>query len=214
MSLLRFAARTMLASFFVVNGVKAMRDPGPLVAATEPLAKTLLPLAEKSLPPQAAAYLPEDAKGLVRLTGLAQVVGGLSLATGIGRRLGAFALAASMAPQLLASNPFTGDSGEDGGVKDSFLRNIALTGGVLLAAQDTEGRPDLAWRAKNRAELLGREAGHTKAAISREAAHTKATLSREAAHAKAGLAREGKRAARKAKKVAGKATKTIEGALK
>ncbi len=204
MSLLRFAARTMLASFFVVNGVKAMRDPGPLVAATEPLAKTLLPLAEKSLPPQAAAYLPEDAKGLVRLTGLAQVVGGLSLATGIGRRIGAFALAASMAPQLLASNPFTGDdSGEDGGVKDSFLRNLALTGGVLLAAQDTEGRPDLAWRAKNRAELLSREAGHTKAA-----------LSREAAHAKAGLAREGKRAARKAKKVAGKATKTIEGALK
>lgn len=217
MSLLRFAARTMLASFFVVNGVKAMRDPGPLVAATEPLARTVLPLAEKTLPSQAAAYLPEDAKGLVRLTGLAQVVGGLSLATGIGRRLGAVALAVSMAPQLLASNPFTGNSDEDGGVggvKESFLRNIALTGGVLLAAQDTEGRPDLAWRAKNRAELLSREAGHTKAAISREAAHTKATLSREAAHAKAGLAREGKRAARKAKKVAGKATRTIEGALK
>ena len=74
---------------------------------------------------------------------------------------------------------------------------------MLLAAQDTEGRPDLAWRAKNRAELLGREAGHAKAAISREAAHTKASLTRQ-----------GKRAARKAKKVAGKATKTIEGALK
>ncbi len=207
MSLLRFAARTMLASFFVVNGVKAMRDPQPLAGATEPLARTLLPLAEKTLPPQAVAYLPEDAKGLVRLTGFAQVVGGLSLATGIGRRLGAVALAVSMAPQLLASNPFTGDSEGDGAGKDSFLKNLALTGSVLLAAQDTEGRPDLAWRAKNRAELLGREAEHTKA-----------TISREAAHAKANLTREGKRAARKAKKVASKATKTatktLEGALK
>lgn len=205
MSLLRFAARTMLASFFVVNGVKAMRDPDPLMGATEPLARTFLPLAEKTLPPQAVAYLPEDAKGLVRLTGLAQVVGGLSLATGIARRFGAAALAVSMVPQLLASNPFTGDS--EGAGKDQFLRNIALTGSVVLAAQDTEGRPDLAWRAKNRAELLGREAEHTKA-----------TLSREAAHAKANLTRGGKRAARKAKKVAAKATKTatktLEGALK
>ncbi|MFT4216110.1 MAG: DoxX family membrane protein [Micropruina sp.] len=203
MSLLRFAARTMLASFFVVNGVKAMRDPEPWVGPTEPLAKTFLPLAEKTLPRQAVAYLPEDARGLVRLTGFAQVVGGLSLATGIGRRLGAVVLAVSMAPQLLASNPFTGESDEAGAGKDTFLRDIALTGGVLLAAQDTEGRPDLAWRTKNRAELLGREAEHTRA-----------TISREAAHAKASLAREGKRAARKAKKVANKATKTIEGALK
>ncbi|HOB87829.1 MAG TPA: hypothetical protein PKO38_09095, partial [Bacillota bacterium] len=68
-----------------------------------------------------------------------------------------------LAPQLLASNPFTGDSEGDGAGKDSFLKNLALTGSVLLAAQDTEGRPDLAWRAKNRAELLGREAEHTKA---------------------------------------------------
>ncbi|MFT4295217.1 MAG: DoxX family protein [Micropruina sp.] len=201
MSLLRFAARTMLASFFVVNGVKAMRDPEPLVGATEPLARTVLPLAEKMLPPQAVAYLPEDAKGLVRLTGLAQVVGGLSLATGIGRRLGAGALAVSMVPHLLASNPFTGDS--DAGGKEVFLRNLAITGGVLLAAQDTEGQPNLAWRAKNRAELLGREAEHTKA-----------TITREAAHAKASLAREGRRTARKAKRVAAKASKSIEGALK
>lgn len=203
MSLLRFAARTMLASFFVVNGFKALRDPEPLVAANEPLAKTFLPLAEKTLPPQAAAYLPEDAKGLVRLTGLVQVLGGLSLATGIGRRLGATALAVSILPQVVASNPFLTDSGDAARDRDVFLRNIALTGGVLLAAQDTEGKPNLAWRAKNRAELLGREAEHTKA-----------TISREAAHAKASLAREGKRAARKAKKVANKATKTIEGALK
>ena len=200
MSLLRFAARTMLASFFVINGIRALRDPEPLVSATEPIAKTFLPLAEKTLPPQAAAYLPEDAKGLVKLSALAQIVGGLSLATGIGRRLGAGVLAVSMAPQLLASSPFGSSSDQDS--TNDFLRNIALTGGVLLAAGDTEGQPNLAYRAKSRAEALGREAEHTKAAVAREAARTKKTLGRE-----------GKRAARRAKSVAHKAPKTIEGAL-
>ena len=201
MSLLRFAARTMLASFFVVNGIQALRDPEPLVAATEPLAKQFLPLAEKTLPPQAAAYLPEDARGLVRLSGVAQIVGGLCLATGFARRLGALALAGSMLPQLLASNPLgsTGDSES----KQLFLRNIALTGGVLLAAVDTVGQPNLANRAKFKAEALGREAEHTKAAVAREAQRTKKSLTKE-----------GRRAARKAKKMAGRAGKSIEGALK
>ena len=190
----------MLASFFLVNGVKALRDPEPLVAATEPIAKTFLPLAEKTLPPQAAAYLPEDAKGLVKLSGLAQIVGGISLATGIFRRLGAGALAVSMVPQLLATNPYGSSAQSD---KDTWLRNIALTGGVLLASADTEGAPNLAWRAKSTAATLGREAEHTKAFVAREAARTTKKLSRE-----------GKKAARKAKKVTDKATKSLEGALK
>lgn len=201
MSLLRFAARTMLASFFVVNGVKALRNPESLVPATEPIAKTFLPLAEKTLPPQAAAYLPEDAKGLVKLSGLAQIAGGLSLATGLGRRVGALVLAVSMVPTLVDSAPF-GPSG-DGERTGDFVRDLALTGGVLLAVGDTEGQPTLAYKAKTRAEMLGREAEHTKAAVAREAERTKKSLQRE-----------GRRAARKAKKVASKATKTIEGALK
>ncbi|MFT3862533.1 DoxX family protein [Micropruina sp.] len=200
MSLLRFAARTMLASFFVMSGVKTLRDPASLVPATEPIAKTFLPLAEKTLPPQAAAYLPEDAKGLVKLTALAQIVGGVSLATGIGRRTGAAVLAVSMLPQLIASAPF-GPSGDREGSGD-FLRDVALTGGVLLASGDTEGQPNLAYRAKTRAEALSREAEHTKAAVAREAARTKKSLQRE-----------GKKAARQAKKFASKATKTVEGAL-
>jgi uncharacterized membrane protein YphA (DoxX/SURF4 family) len=201
MSLLRFAARTMLASFFVVNGVKALRNPESLVPATEPIAKAFLPLAEKTLPPQAAAYLPEDAKGLVKLTALAQIAGGISLATGLGRRVGALVLAISMVPQLVDSAPF-GPSG-DGERTGDFVRDLALTGGVLLASGDTEGQPTLAYKAKTRAEMLGREAEHTKAAVVREAERTKKSLQRE-----------GKRAARKAKKVASKAGKTIEGALK
>ena len=44
MSLLRFVARSMLASYFVVNGVKALRHPEEFVADAQPLADKVLPL--------------------------------------------------------------------------------------------------------------------------------------------------------------------------
>ena len=50
MSLLRFAGRTMLASFFVVQGAKAVINPEPLVADADPLAKAFVPLAQKVAP--------------------------------------------------------------------------------------------------------------------------------------------------------------------
>ena len=41
MTLLRAVARTMLASYFVSSGIKAIRDPEALVPAAEPLADPL-----------------------------------------------------------------------------------------------------------------------------------------------------------------------------
>ena len=38
MTLLRAAYRTMLASYFITSGVKALRDPDSLVPVAEPLA--------------------------------------------------------------------------------------------------------------------------------------------------------------------------------
>jgi hypothetical protein len=38
MTLLRAVSRTMLASYFIASGVKALRDPAPLVPLAEPLA--------------------------------------------------------------------------------------------------------------------------------------------------------------------------------
>ncbi|MBK8459673.1 MAG: DoxX family membrane protein [Micropruina sp.] len=191
MSLLRFTARTMLASFFVVNGLKALRDPEPLTDAAEPVANTFVPLAEKVLPPEVAAYLPTDTKGFVRLNGLAQVLGGLCFATGIGRRVGAGVLAATMIPHLIAGNPFTAKRGEADAARSILLRNVALTGGVLLASADTEGRPNLIWRARTQKEAISREAERLKFQISKDAA----------------------KAAKKAKSAGRKATKSIESAL-
>ena len=69
MSLLRFVARSMLASYFVLNGVKAFRDPESQVAAAEPIVDKLMPLATSALPRQVSVYLPEDATGFVKCTG-------------------------------------------------------------------------------------------------------------------------------------------------
>lgn len=173
MTILRALARTMLASYFVVNGVKAYRHPEELTPTAEPVAEKLLPLANSVLPKQAAVYLPSDTRGLVKASGIAQIIGGLSLATGIGRRLGAGLLATTMVPHVLASNPLRVAAGEREQLVGLLSKNVALLGGVLLAAQDTEGKPNLAWRAQTHKALLAKESERKKAAVARTAKRAK-----------------------------------------
>ena len=188
MTILRALARTMLASYFIVNGYKAMRHPEEFTEAAEPVAETLLPLAGQALPKQAAVYLPQDTTALVKATGIAQIVGGLCLATGIGRRAGAGVLAATMVPHVIASNPLQAAAGADREARYGLLsKNVALLGGVALAAMDTEGRPNLAWKARAQKEIFARESSRAKLVAEKRA--------RELAKA--------------AKKTAGKATKEI-----
>jgi len=180
MSLLRFVARSMLASYFVINGVKAFRHPEDLVAEAQPIADAVLPSVNSLLPEAARGYLPEDTAGFVKCTGIAQVVGGLSLATGIGRRLGAGVLAATMVPHVLASNPLKA-KGEDRSVAQAQLsKNVALLGGVLLASQDTQGRPSLAWKVRTQKQLAAREAARRKAELERDARSTATEVARVA----------------------------------
>ncbi|MDO5287596.1 MAG: DoxX family protein [Actinomycetia bacterium] len=162
MSLMRFAARSMLASFFVVQGAKAVVNPEPLVAGAEPIARSFVPLAQRVAPASLAGYVPEETQTLVRATGAAQVVGGLMLATGIGRRLGAAVLGLSMVPHVLASRPSRAASAEQREIaKSQLLRNVALLGGAILASLDTQGKPSLAWLAADRRERLTTEARRT-----------------------------------------------------
>ena len=113
MTLLRAAYRTMLASYFIASGVKALRDPDSLVPDAEPLTDRVVPLIKEYAPQQVAGYVPEDAKTLVRVNGATQVVGGLALATGKGRRLGALLLAGSLVPSTIAKHPFWSRSDPD-----------------------------------------------------------------------------------------------------
>ena len=159
MSLLRAIPRTMLASYFVAAGIKAIRDPESLVPAAEPLVDRVVPLVKEYAPEQVAGYVPENTVTLVRINGIAQVVGGAALATGKGRRLGALLLAGSLIPSTIAKHPFwtVQDPEERAQDRNHFLKNVSLLGGVLLASQDTEGKPSLAWRAQRGGESIAKE---------------------------------------------------------
>ena len=149
MTLLRAVYRTMLASYFISSGVQAVRNPAPLAPLAEPLAEKVVPVVKRYAPAEVAGFVPEDPQTLVRLNGAVQIVGGLALATGRGRRVGALLLAGSLVPSTLAKYPFWSQSGDDKALSRShFAKNVSLLGGVLLASRDTEGRPGIAWRAQ------------------------------------------------------------------
>lgn len=156
MNVLRFVARSMMASYFVLDGLRALTHPEDVVAVAEPVADNLLPKAKAALPNSAQAYLPHDATEFTRLTGAVQVAAGLGLALGIGRRLGAGLLALTLLPKLWAANPLS-KVADRSQVQAQFAANVALLGGLLLAAQDTEGRPNLPARMEIRRELQARD---------------------------------------------------------
>lgn len=171
MSLLRIAARTMLASFFVNEGVKALTKPDEHVAAADPIARKVVPLAQKVAPAQYASWVPEETRALVQISGAAQVAGGLLFATGIARRPGAALLALTSVPHVIASvkNPADATDSEKRAGRSILLRNVALLGATVLAAQDTQGKPGLTWRAEDTSHRIGRAAEKKAKALSRDA---------------------------------------------
>lgn len=83
MTILRAAARTMLASTFVVNGVSAIRQPENHLDHAEAITTRVLPIAHRVLPPAAASYLPTDTGTWVKVVGGARIAGGVMLATSL-----------------------------------------------------------------------------------------------------------------------------------
>jgi putative oxidoreductase len=127
----RSAARAMLASIFVVDGIRTLARPESRAEAARPLANRMTPLLERTDP-----RLPTDAVTLVRVKAAADVLAGLALATGRFTRPAAAVLAAGLIPHTVTG-------GTD---RDQVLRNLGLLGGLLLAAVDTEGRPGIRYR--------------------------------------------------------------------
>ncbi|WP_432557938.1 DoxX family protein [Granulicoccus sp. GXG6511] len=191
MNLLRAAARTMLAGYFVVNGVKALKDPAPYAAEQERFASTVVPLARK-VAPEVATSLPQDTETYARVAGGLQVAGGLGLISGKGRRLGAGLIALSMVPQLMGFSAKGLTPEEKALARNDLLKNVALLGGSLIAAGDTEGRPGLAWRAQDSAAKLSRSVDHTRRALSKDAELTKLQLARQVDNVKHRVALQAK----------------------
>lgn len=159
----RFVARSMLASYFVVNGVQALIKPSEHAELAEP-ALQLVPKLRAALPEALRSYLPSDSVAMTRCLAATQVAGGLGLATGIGRRIGAAALAATIAPSVVVAKPWRQSVDHV-----QLGTDVALLGGVLLAAQDTEGKPGIAWRVSRQRKLAGKEATRQKANLEQAA---------------------------------------------
>jgi putative oxidoreductase len=181
MTVVRALARPLLSMIFVVQGANSIRNPEPLVPKAQPVTDRLVPMVKKVAPPQVSDRIPETTVNLVRLNGVVQVVGGLALATGKGRRLGATALAATLLPVTVAGHPFwqMKDKESRQAQRIQFMKNLGLLGGLLLAAVDTEGKPGVAWRATHGAKAAKRETKRGAKAAKREAKE----LAREAKHA-------------------------------
>ncbi|WP_195908063.1 DoxX family protein [Nostocoides sp. HKS02] len=175
MTLVRRVARPMLAAIFVVQGLEQLRHPSALSGKVAPLAAQLAPLG-----------VPDDPELLVRANGATMVGGGALLATGRMPRTAAWALAGALVPTTYVGHAFWAES--DPATKRmqriSFLKNLGLLGGLLLAAVDTEGRPGLAYRAGMAGHAAKRTARRTRreAKLAAHAARREAKLAATQAH--------------------------------
>lgn len=168
MTVVRRIARPMLASIFVTSGLDALLHPAHRVEMAAPLVKAVAgPL-----------NLPNDPELMVRANGAAMLTAGTMLGLGRFPRISALVLAATLLPNTYVGHPFwtVKDSTLRAQQRTQFLKNVALLGGVLLAAVDTAGKPGLAYRAKHvhseahrHAALTRREARHTAKSAKREA---------------------------------------------
>lgn len=164
MTLARAIGRTMLSSYFVLSGIRAIRHPGEFVADAQPLTDRVVPAAKRVAPEPVSDFIPEDAATLVRVNGALQVAGGVALATGKGRRFGAGLLALSLIPTTIARHPFwtRTDPDEKADDRNQFVKNVSLLGGVIIASRDTEGKPGLSWRAQQSREAAAKQSAKLK----------------------------------------------------
>lgn len=118
-SLLRALARPLIAAIFVFGGLDAARRPGGRTRAAASIGV-----------PQ-----PELA---VRANGAVMVLAGLAFGLGIIPEWAAGVLAASLIPTTIAGHPFwkEADPQKRAGQRIHFLKNVAMIGGLLLAATE------------------------------------------------------------------------------
>ncbi|SNU01584.1 Uncharacterized membrane protein YphA, DoxX/SURF4 family [Ruaniaceae bacterium KH17] len=152
MSITRLIARPMLASYFVLDGIDAVRHPEEHAAAFQ---KVQPALERAGVPP----VLSSDAIMLSRISGAASAAAGILLAIGKAPRASALTLAALNIPITVINNPIWAAQNTDDRKEKvrGLLRGLAIGGGLILAAVDRDGKPSLSYKlhadAEHRAEL-------------------------------------------------------------
>jgi uncharacterized membrane protein YphA (DoxX/SURF4 family) len=155
MTLVRLAARPMLASMFIAGGLDALRNAESRATAAKPVIDRVVPMIKQRVP-----QLPDDPVTLVRINAAVQVGAALALATGRMPRISSAVLAGSLIPTTFAGHRFweQEDPQDKAAQRMQFFKNTSMLGGLLLAAVDTEGKPGVAWRARRAAADVRREA--------------------------------------------------------
>jgi putative oxidoreductase len=160
MTVLRAAARPMLASIFVIQGYNDLLHPDRVAPAADPVVRRL---AER------VPAVPANTEQAVRINGAVQLLAGSLLALGRLPRLSALAIAATLVPTTVAGHRFWEAEEDEDRARQriQFLKNLAMFGGLLIAGADTAGRPSLAWRTRHAAGSTQRAARSTQKQASR-----------------------------------------------
>jgi len=140
----------MLASIFAIQGYNTMRHPERVSARAEPVVR---PLADR------IPAAPDKTEDAVRINGAIQFTADSMLAVGLLPRLSSLAIAATLVPTTIAGHRFweAEDGQERAQQRIHFLKNLAIFGGLLIAAADTAGRPSLGWRSRHAARSARRD---------------------------------------------------------
>lgn len=185
MSFLRFVARSLVAGVFIVDGVKKITRPEEVADDAEQFTSTVTPLIQRVAPAGYSSWVPEDARTWVRGAGAAQVAGGAMFATGIGRRLGACLLAATSVLNVAIALPGKdATKAQKDAARPEVLTHLALLGSTVLAAQDLQGRPGLAWRADHTIEKVDKKISDTSQKLSRKASKAAKRATKDARKAR------------------------------
>ncbi len=159
--LLRRIARPLFASWFLSQGVDALRRP----AGHLPVARGAVERLTSGVPAGALGGVldpyrhPSDRQlsTVVRAHGGATALAAFLLATGRAPRTAALTLALLTLPLAAADAPLSrkerAHRAEDRSGRAErrarFLRALSLSGGALIAAADTAGRPGVRWRVEH-----------------------------------------------------------------
>ncbi|GAB4099777.1 DoxX family protein [Sinomonas halotolerans] len=141
MSAVRFLARPLLASSFIIAGADKLKNADDTAEQLSPVLR------------RAADALPVriEERTLARAVGATQLGAGVLYALGKAPRFSATLLAITSALNTFVEWRTADISSPEGRAarRAALLKNLSLGGGVLLASVDTAGRPSLAWRAQH-----------------------------------------------------------------
>lgn len=152
--LIRRLARPLIAASFIHGGIAALRDTEGHAKAAQPFLEKTVSKFRDSIPPQ----IPTDPESLIQFDGVVKVGGGVMLALGKSPRLAAVMLIGSVIPTTLSSHAFWEyqDREQRNAQMIQFLKNLAVLGGLMITAVDTEGKPSVVYKTRRRAAEITR----------------------------------------------------------